>query len=133
MTGRFICAIISSDSKSDTTRRPFTMKSASSSLARSTTRLANIVTETFGQWATDSWIIACALVEVEEGVALLRVAHGGDDHLVEVARRHLDDVEVAVVQGVERPRVEDPGHGRNATAGPPRSPSSVDREASGRP
>ena len=48
-----------------------------------------------------------ALLEVEQRLALLRVAHRGDDDLVEEPGGRLDDLEVAVVDRVERPRVED--------------------------
>ena len=44
-----------------------------------------------------------ALLEVEERRALLRVAQRGDDDLVEEAAGPLDDLEVPVVEGVERP------------------------------
>ena len=56
---RFICAMISSDSKSDTTRRPFTMKSASEllgELGREAGELGD--RDVVGRWATDSSIIA---------------------------------------------------------------------------
>ena len=48
-TRLFIWAIISSDSKSETTRRPLTMKSAPTSRARSTTRLENMVIRTLSR------------------------------------------------------------------------------------
>ena len=54
----FIWACWSSDSKSETTRRPLTMKLTSMSRARSTTRLEKLVIDTFGRWATASRIIA---------------------------------------------------------------------------
>ena len=57
-TALFICAIWSSFSKSDTARRPLMMKSASISLARSTTSDENIVMLTLPRWPTDSWIIS---------------------------------------------------------------------------
>ena len=113
----FICAMISSDSKSDTARRPLTMKSASSSLASCVVRLAKQRDRDVRQVGDRLLDHRLALVELEQRRALLRVAHGRDDDLVEVARGHLDDLEVAVVEGIERPRVEDPGHGVNATAG----------------
>ena len=42
-----------------------------------------------------------ALLEVEERPALLGVAQGGHDHLVEEVAGPLDDLEVPVVEGVE--------------------------------
>src|SRR5579863_2716136 len=49
-----------------------------------------------------------ALFDREERLALLGVAQGCDDHLVEEARRTLHDLEMTVVERVERPREE--GH-----------------------
>ena len=51
-----------------------------------------------------------ALVEGEERLALLRVADGADDDLVEEERRRLDELAVPVVERVERPRIEHGGH-----------------------
>ena len=44
-----------------------------------------------------------ALLEGEHALALLRVAHGRHDHLVEEPRRDLDQLEVAVVDGSNDP------------------------------
>ena len=52
-----------------------------------------------------------AFLEREERLALLRVAHGGDDHFVEELGRDLDDLDVAVVERIKGSRVEDDGHG----------------------
>ena len=93
---RFIWAIWSSLSKSDTARRPFTM-----------------VDQRFGDHVA-------ALVQVEEGLGLLRIADCGDHDLVKDVRRALDDFEVAVVKRVERT-----GNQANRHASCPSSGSSI--------
>ena len=50
-----------------------------------------------------------ALLEGEQRRRLLRVADDGHDHVVEVARGPLDDVEVTVGDGIERARAEGGG------------------------
>ena len=45
-----------------------------------------------------------ALLQVEQRHALLGIAQGGDDHLVEEPAGPLDDLEVPVVEGVEGSR-----------------------------
>ena len=106
----FIWAICSSVSKSETARRPLTMKSAPT--------LAGQVDDQAGEHR-DLDVVEVgdrlldhllALVEGEQRLALLRVAHGRDDDLVEQARRGLDDLEVAVVDRVERSGIQDCGH-----------------------
>ena len=63
-----------------------------------------------------------ALGEVEERLALLRVAHRRHHDLVEQHHGRLDDLEVAVVERVERPRIEDLGQALHSiTAGTARS------------
>ena len=57
-TLRFVWAICSSLSKSDTARRPFTMKSAPSRRARVTTNSPNMVVRTFGRCANVSFSMA---------------------------------------------------------------------------
>ena len=51
-----------------------------------------------------------ALVEIEERFALLRVAHRRDDHGVEEVGGCLDQLHVAVVDRVERARIQHLGH-----------------------
>src|SRR5581483_6183515 len=51
-----------------------------------------------------------AILEAEQRLALLRVAHRGDDHFVEQVRGGLHHLAVAVVERVERTRVQDRGH-----------------------
>jgi len=51
-----------------------------------------------------------ALLQVEERLALLGVAQRSHDDLVEQARGTLDDLEMAVVERVERPGDEGDGH-----------------------
>ena len=52
-----------------------------------------------------------SLVEREQRLALLWVAHGGDDDLVEEVCSGFDKLSVSVVEGVERPRVQHRRHG----------------------
>ena len=56
-TARFVCACAISFSKSDMARSPLMMKSAPSSLARSTTSFENWVMRTLSRWASDSAMI----------------------------------------------------------------------------
>jgi hypothetical protein len=51
-----------------------------------------------------------AVLELEQRLALLGVAHRGDDDVVEQPRRHLDDAEMPVVDRIERAGIEDGGH-----------------------
>ena len=85
----FIWACCSSLSMSETARRPLTMQSAPSSAARSTTRPENDGGLDVGEMGEALLEHLLALLEREEGV-LARVAHGSDDHPIEVAGRRLD-------------------------------------------
>ena len=57
------------------------------------------------------------LGEGEQRLALLRVAHRRHDHLVEEVGGRLDQLDVSVVDRVERSRIQHLGHRRHATAG----------------
>ena len=61
---------------------------------------------TEGMCASDLLQHGLALFEVEEGRALLRVAQRGHDDFVEEPAGPLDDLEMPVVEGVERSREE---------------------------
>ena len=50
-------------------------------------------------------------VEAERAATLLRVAHRSHDHLVEQFRRCRDDLDMAVVDRVERARIQNTSHG----------------------
>ena len=87
------------------------MKSAPTSLATSTTSFEKCIdldVVEVGERLLDHLL---ALLEREQRLALLRVAHGRDDDLVEEVRGGLDELAVPVVERVERARVE---HGRHA-------------------
>ena len=99
---RFIWAICSSFSKSDTARRPFTMAVAPTSRATLTTRVDTDTIRTLGEVRERLFEHLLALVEVEERLGLLGVAQRGHHHLVEELRGPLDHLEVAVVERVER-------------------------------
>ena len=110
----FIWAICISASKSETARRPRTIAEAPTSRATLTSRVDMEMMRTEGRWATTSSSIVLALLQVEERRALLGVAQGGDDHLVEELAGPFDDLEVPVVEGVERPREETDFHESSA-------------------
>ena len=80
---------------------------------------------TLDSWPTDSREDVLALLQLEHALRLLRVADDRDDDLVEQVRRHFDQLEVTVVDGIEGPRIEDSGHGSapggraNVTTVPP--------------
>ena len=61
-----------------------------------------------------------ALLEGEERLRLLWIADHRDDHVVEMARGPLDDVEVTVCDGIERARAEGGGHECSCKDGRPR-------------
>ncbi len=101
---RFIWAICSSLSKSETARRPLTMAVAPTSSATFTSR---VDTDTMRTWSEVRQALGdhlAALLEGEARVGLLGVAQGGDDDLVEDVDGPLDHLEVAVVERVEGPR-----------------------------
>ena len=98
---RFIWAICSSLSKSETARRPFTMAVAFTSRATFTSSVEIETIRTLLMCAQALGDHVAALVEVEERLGLLGVANGGDDDLVEDVRGALDDLEVPVVEGIK--------------------------------
>ena len=102
---RFIWAMVHLALEVGHARRPLTMKSAPTSLATSTTssRTARPDVVEVGERLLDHLL---ALLEREQRLALLGVAHGADDDLVEQVGRGLDDLEVAVVDRVERPGIQ---------------------------
>ena len=102
----FIWAICISVSKSETARSPRTIAEAPTSRATLTSRVDTETMRTDGRCATDLLEHRLALLEVEERLALLGVAQGGHDDLVEEPAGPLDDLEVPVVEGVERPGEE---------------------------
>ena len=107
---RFICAICSSDSKSDTARRPLTMKWAPDAAGQIDDERAehgDLDVVEVGERLLDQRL---AVLQAEQRLALLRVAHGRDDHPVEQPCRGLDDLDVPVVDRVERTRIENDGH-----------------------
>ena len=114
-TLRFICACAISVSKSDTARRPLMMKSAPTSFATSTTSFANCDDPDVAQVGERLLDHRLTLVEREERLALLRVAHRGDHDVVEQVRGRLDQLAVSVVERVERARVEHGGHGERSS------------------
>src|SRR5690606_8068854 len=57
-----------------------------------------------------------ALLQGEQRLTLLRVPHRRDDDAVEQARRGLDDLDVPVVDRVERPGVQHHRHERSSAA-----------------
>ena len=103
-TFRLIWAWEISLSKSMVDRRPLMMKSAPISAATSTTSLAKLSTSMFGEVAERLLDHLLPLGEGEQRLALLRVAHRRHDHLVEEVGRGLDQLDVSVVDRVERSR-----------------------------
>ena len=59
-----------------------------------------------GEMGDDLFEHALALLETEQGLALLGVAQGGHHDLVKEPAGPLDNLEVPVVEGVERPGEE---------------------------
>ncbi len=90
------------------------MDSAPWSLANSTSRPLKNSIRTLARCGDLLGQHLLTLLQGEQRRGLLRVADHRDDHVVEMARGPLDDVEMTVGDGIERARAEGGGHAAGA-------------------